>query len=38
MVRRFTPVTAAAPEVLVILPSPASYDRLIGLAGAGVVS
>jgi hypothetical protein len=34
MLRRFTPVAAAAPEVLVILPPLASFDRLIALAGA----
>ena len=38
MIRRFTPVAAAAPEVLVILPSLASFDRLIALAATGVVS
>jgi hypothetical protein len=34
MLRRFTPVAATAPEVLVILPPLASFDRLIALAGA----
>jgi hypothetical protein len=34
MLRRFTPVVAAAPEVRVILPSLASFDRLIALAAA----
>ena len=38
MMRRFTPVTAAAPEVLVILPPLASFDRLITLAAGEVVS
>jgi hypothetical protein len=38
MMRRFTPVVAAAPEVLVILPSLAIFDRLIALAAAEVVS
>jgi len=33
MLRRFTPVTAAVPEIPVILPSLASFDRLIALAG-----
>jgi hypothetical protein len=35
---RFTPVATAAPEVLVILPSLAAYDRLITLAGAEVTA
>jgi Mu transposase, C-terminal domain len=34
MLRRFTPAVAAVPEVLVILPPLASFDRLIALAGA----
>jgi hypothetical protein len=34
MLRRFTPVVTAAPEVLVRLPSLASFDRLIALAAA----
>ena len=34
--RRFTPTTTAAPEVTVILPPLAAYDRLI--AGAGMQS
>jgi hypothetical protein len=34
MLHRFIPVVAAAPAVLVILPALASFDRLIGLAGA----
>jgi hypothetical protein len=38
MMRRFTPVAAAAPEVLVILPSLAIFDRLIALAATEVVS
>ena len=38
MMRRFTPVAAAAPEVLVILPPLASFDRLIALASAEVMS
>jgi hypothetical protein len=38
MLRRFTPVVAAAPEVLVILPPLASFDRLIALAGASAAS
>ena len=38
MSRRFTPVAAAAPEVVVILPALATYDRLIDLAGAEAVS
>jgi hypothetical protein len=37
MLRRFTPVTATAPRVLVILPPLASFDRLIALAGASAV-
>jgi hypothetical protein len=36
MLRRFTPAAAVAPEVLVILPSLAAYDRLITLAGTEV--
>jgi hypothetical protein len=35
---RFTPAATAAPEVLVILPSLAAYDRLITLAGAEVTA
>jgi hypothetical protein len=35
---RFTPVATAAPEVSVILPSLAAYDRLITLAGAEVTA
>ncbi len=35
---RFTPVATAAPEVSVILPSLAAYDRLIMLAGAEVAT
>jgi len=38
MLRRFTPVAAAAPEVLVILPPLAAFDRLIALAANEVVS
>jgi hypothetical protein len=38
MPRRFTPVAAAAPEVLVILPPLASFDRLIALAGASLAA
>ena len=38
MMRRFTPVATAAPEVLVILPPLASFDRLIALAAGEVVS
>jgi hypothetical protein len=38
MLRRFTPVTAAAPEIPVILPSLASFDQLIALAGASPVA
>ena len=38
MMRRFTPVTAAAPEVLVILPPLANFDRLIALAASEVMS
>ena len=38
MLRRFTPVAAAAPEVLVILPPLASFDRLIALAGASLAA
>ena len=38
MLRRFTPVAAAAPEVLVILPPLATFDRLIALATSEVVS
>jgi hypothetical protein len=38
MLRRFTPVAAAAPEVLVILPPLASFDRLIALAASEVAS
>ena len=38
MLRRFTPVAAAAPEVLVILPSLASFDRLIALAGTSLTA
>ena len=38
MLRRFTPVATAAPEVLVILPPLAAYDRLIAMAGAEVVA
>jgi hypothetical protein len=38
MLRRFTPVVVAAPEVLVILPPLAAYDRLIALAGTEVMS
>ena len=38
MMRRFTPAAAAAPEVLVILPPLASFNRLIALAATGVVS
>jgi hypothetical protein len=34
MLRRFTPKAAAAPEVSVILPPLAAYDRLIAMAGA----
>jgi hypothetical protein len=37
MLRRFTPAATAAPEVSVILPSLAAYDRLIALAGTEVV-
>ncbi len=36
MLRRFTPTTAAAPDVSVILPPLAAYDRLIAPAGAEV--
>ena len=35
---RFTPTATAAPEISVILPSLASYDRLIMLAGAEVTA
>ena len=35
---RFTPAATAAPEVSVILPSLAAYDRLITLAGAEVTA
>jgi len=38
MLRRFTPVAAAAPEVLVILPPLATFDRLIALAANEAVS
>jgi hypothetical protein len=38
MLRRFTPVAAAAPEVLVILPPLAIFDRLIALAANEAVS
>lgn len=38
MLRRFTPVAAAAPEVLVILPPLATFDRLIALAASEVMS
>jgi hypothetical protein len=38
MLRRFTPVAAAAPEVLVILPPLATFDRLIALAACEVMS
>ena len=38
MLRQFTPVAAAAPEVLVILPPLATFDRLIALATSEVVS
>jgi hypothetical protein len=38
MIRRFTPVAAAAPEVLVILPPLASFNRLIALAGASLAA
>jgi hypothetical protein len=34
MLRRFTPKATAAPEVLVVLPPLAAYDRLIAMAGA----
>jgi hypothetical protein len=34
MLRRFTPKATTAPEVTVILPSLAAYDRLIVMAGA----
>ena len=37
MLPRFTPKATAAPEVLVILPPLAAYDRLIALAGAELV-
>ena len=38
MLRRFTPVVAAAPEVLVILPPLTTFDRLIALAGASLAA
>jgi len=38
MLRRFTPAAAAAPEVLVILPPLATFDRLIALAANEAVS
>ena len=38
MRHRFTPVATAAPEVSVILPSLAAYDRLIMLTGAEVAA
>jgi hypothetical protein len=38
MLRRFTPVVAAAPEVRVILPPLASFDRLIAMAGASLAA
>jgi hypothetical protein len=38
MLRRFTPMAAAAPEVLVILPPLASFDRLIAMAGASLAA
>ena len=38
MLRRFTPKATAAPEVLVILPPLAAYDRLIAMAGAELAS
>jgi Mu transposase-like protein len=38
MLRRFTPATTMAPEVCVILPSLATYDRLIVLASSGVAA
>ena len=38
MLRRFTPVAAAAPEVQVILPPLATFDRLIALATSEVLS
>jgi hypothetical protein len=38
MLRRFTPKATAAPEVLVVLPPLAAYDRLIAMAGAELVS
>jgi hypothetical protein len=38
MLRRFTPVAAAAPEVVVILQPLASFDRLIGMTGASVAA
>ena len=38
MLRRFTPKATAAPEVLVILPPLAAYDRLIAMAGAELVA
>jgi hypothetical protein len=38
MLRRFTPAATAAPEVLVILPPLATFDRLIALAANEAVS
>ena len=37
MLPRFTPKATAAPEILVILPPLAAYDRLIAMAGAELV-
>ena len=38
MIRRFTPVTTAAPVVSVILPSVVAYDRLLAATARGVAA
>ena len=38
MIRRFTPVTTAAPAVSVILPPVAAYDRLLARTANGVAA
>jgi hypothetical protein len=38
MIRRFTPVTTAAPAVLVILPPVTAYDRLLASTANGFVA
>ena len=38
MIRRFTPVTTAAPAVSVILPSVVAYDRLLTRTANGVAA